>query len=310
MRGRKAQIAAVAAGLLLAAGGVATAATVTVALGPNGPQPAALTADWGDTLAFVNNDTVAHGITSSRGDLVGGQVPPGGTITGVVTARAGSYQFRQTGTKNFSGTLEVTAAGTVSLKVRSTDLLFGQRVVFSGVSTKPGTPVVLEERLAGDATWQDAATLTAGPDGSFAASIPLERGAKLRATIDGGQVRSGQLSISVAPRLTLDGPRRTTAGHRIALRARVTPRGAAHRVTLLACTPGVGRWSPVSTVAASAAGTASFHWKAPAGKTFLRASVTRKNAAQGFGPRASARISVTASGPLPRVKHHRAPRAC
>lgn len=310
MRGRKAQIAAAAAGLLLAAGGVATAATVTVALGPNGPQPAELTADWGDTLAFVNNDTVAHGVTASRGDLVGGQVPPGGTITGVVTARAGSYQFRQTGAKSFAGTLEVTAEGTVSLKVRATDLLFGQRVAFSGVSTKPGTPVVLEERLLGDATWHDAATVTSGPDGSFAATIPLERGAKLRATIDGGQVRSGQLSISVAPRLTLKAPHRTTAGHRISLRARLTPRGAARRVSLLACTPGVGRWSPVASAATTAAGTASFRWKAPAGKTLLRASVSRKDAAEGYAPRASARVSVTAAGPLPRVKHHRAPRAC
>jgi plastocyanin len=311
MRGRNAKIAAAAAGLVLAAGGVATAASVTVALGPTGPQPAVLTADWGDTLAFVNNDTVAHGLTVSREGLAGGQVPPGGTITGVVTARAGSYQFHQTGTKSYAGTVEVTAGGTVTLKVRSTDLLYGQRVAFSGVATKPGTPVVLEERLLGDATWQDAATVTSDSAGAFAATIPLARGAKLRATIDAGQVRSGQIDIAVAPRLTLaPSTHRAKAGHVVGLRARLEPVASARRVTLLACTPQVGRWQPIATARTTAAGTASFRWKAAAGKTLLRASVGRKDAAQGFAPRESARIAVTGVGPLPAAKHHRPRRAC
>ncbi len=311
MRGRRAQIAALVAGLLLAAGGVAAAATVTVALGPSGPQPGAVTVDWGDTLAFVNNDSVAHGVTVSRDGLVSGSVPPGATLAGVVTAKAGTYQFHQTGSKSFPGSVEVTAGGTVSLKVRSTDLLFGQRVAFSGVATKPGTPVVVEERLLGDASWHDAATVTSGEDGTFAATIPLARGAKLRASIDAGQVRSGQLTVSVAPRLTLTAAaHRTTAGQKIAFHARLTPHGAARRVSLLACTASVGRWQPIATAATSAAGTASFRWKAAAGKTLFRASVSRKDAAQGFSPRESASVAVTAAGPLPRAKHHRARRAC
>ena len=75
--------------------------------------------EWGDTLAFVNGDSVTHAITSPHDDVGPATLAPGATVGGTETAHAGSYQYRQTGGKSFVGTVVVTATGKVTLKARS-----------------------------------------------------------------------------------------------------------------------------------------------------------------------------------------------
>jgi plastocyanin len=311
MTSRKRQFAFAAVVVVLAAVGIASAATLTVGLGATGPQPADITVDWGDTVAFVNNDTVAHGIASSRSDLSSGLVAPGGTTTAVVTARAGSYQYRQTGSKNLSGTVEVTASGRVTLVIRVADLLYGQRLSLNGVATKGSTPVIVEERAIGDAQWTPTATLTSGEDGTYAATLSLARSAKLRATIDGGQIRSGQVTVRVAPRLSFRAAaHRTHVGHTVVLRAALTPPGAARRVTFLECAASVGRWQTAGTARTTSVGVASLRWRALPGKTLLRASIGRKDAEQGFAPGESAQVAVTGAGAVAAPKHDRPHGSC
>ena len=63
---------AVLAGAALFGVGVALAdSAATVSLTSTGPQPATVTINWGDTVAFVNVDSVAHSLSST---VTGGAV--------------------------------------------------------------------------------------------------------------------------------------------------------------------------------------------------------------------------------------------
>ncbi len=297
-----------AAAVALAAAGYALAASVTVTLSATGPQPGTVTADWGDTLAFVNGDSVTHGITSPRTDLQATAIPPAATYTSVVTAHAGSYKYRQTGTKDYPATVVVLATGTVSLKASSKSLPYGRPLKLSGTATKPGTPVLVEERLTGETTWHPAATLTSGGDGSFTTVVKLKRSGKLRASINGGQVQSTVLAVSIAPVLGIVSvSRKTTAGRTLPVVARLTPPHSASRVTLAQCNADTAGWRSVSTQRPAASGRISFRWKAGYGRTLLRVAIKRADAATGFAAVTSPTVAVTGAGVNPSRKH-RAPR--
>jgi plastocyanin len=292
----------------LAFGGYALAAGVTVTLGASGPQSGTVTADWGDTLSFVNGDSVAHGITSPRTDLQVTAIPPAATYTSVVTARAGSYKYRQTGDKDLPATIVVLATGSVKLKALATSLPYGRPLRLSGIATKPGTPVLVEERLTGDTAWHPAATIASGVDGSFALAVALKRSAKLRASISGGQIKSATIVVSVSPVLAIVSVvRHTTAGLTLPVLARLAPPHSASRVTLSQCNAATAAWRTVSTQRPAASGRVSFRWKAGYGRTLLRVAIKRSDAAAGFAAVTSASVAVSGSGVNPSRKH-RTPR--
>ena len=309
MRGRKWARGLVvgAVALALAFGGYALAAGVTVTLGPTGPQPDLVTADWGDTLVFVNGDSVVHGITSPRTDLQVTAIPPAATYTSVVTEHVGSYKYRQTGAKDLPGTVVVLATGVLKLKVSARSLPYGRPLKLSGVVTKLDTPILVEERLTGDTAWQPASTVSSAGDGSFAVTLALKRSAKLRASIDGGQVRSPVIAVSVSPVLGIVSVvRHTTVGKTLPVVAHLLPPHAAARVTLSQCNAATGGWRSVATKRPAASGKLVFSWKAGYGRTLLRVSIKRSDAAQGFGAVTSSSVAVTGTGVNPSRKH-RAP---
>jgi hypothetical protein len=264
-----------------------------------------VTADWGDTLAFVNGDSVTHGITSPRTDLQVTAIPPAGTYTSVVTAHAGSYKYRQTGAaKDFPATVVVLATGTVNLKASAKSLSYGRPLKLSGIATKPGTPVLVEERLTGETAWHPAATLTSGDDGSFTAAVKLKRSAKLRASINGGQVSSAVIAVSIEPVLAIVSvARKTTAGLTLPVVARLTPPHSASHVTLSQCNADTVGWRSVSAQRPAANGRTSFRWKAGYGRTLLRVAIKRADAATGFADVTSHTVAVTGAGKDPSRKH-------
>ena len=292
----------------LAFGGYALAAGVTVTLGPTGPQPGLVTADWGDTLAFVNGDSVVHGITSPLTDLQATAIPPAATYTSVVMAHVGSYQYRQTGAKDLPGTVVVLATGTLTLNASTKSLPYGRPLKLSGVVTKLDTPILVEERLTGDTAWQPAATVSSIGDGSFAVALALKRSAKLRASIDGGQIRSAVIAVSVSPVLAIVSVvRHTKVGRTLPVVAHLAPPHAAARVTLSQCNAATGGWRAVATKRPAAGGGIAFRWKAGYGRTLLRVSMKRSDAAPGFAAVTSAAVAVTGTGVNPSRKH-RTPR--
>ena len=293
-----------AGAVAVAAGGFALAGTVSVTLGPAGPQPPVATVEWGDTLAFVNGDSVTHGITSSRDDLRVSAISPGSTYAGAVTARAGSYQFRQTGGKSFPGTVVVTATGTVTLKASKATVVWGRPVLLSGVASKPGTPVLIEQRLSGDTSWRPLGSVTSAANGSFAEPVRLELSARLRASILGGQIRSAPVAVSLEPALSISSTvRRTKVGRSIPVRARLSPAKAASRVTLFECGPYTGGWRAVEARPPGPGGRVTFRWTAVSGRTLLRAEVERRYASQGFETQQSRTIAVIATGAPPARKN-------
>ena len=288
----------------LAAAGFAAGGLFSVTLGPTGPQPTVITADYGDTLAFVNGDTVGHAITSAQTNFRADTIAPAATFTTVVTAHAGSYQYRQTGDKSYGATVVVLATGSVSLSATPATVLFGQSVLVRG-RTNPNVPVLLEQRAAGSTKWQPSVTLTSGSDGSFATHLRLPQGAKFRASIDGGQVRSGTVNIGMMPLLSITAsPRRTVAGRPVVVRIKLSPPRAASRVTVSSCNELDGRWVDATPRRPGANGVAFFKVRSTYGTTELRASTARKDTAAGFEPRTSVRIMVTATGTPPRAKKH------
>ncbi len=304
MRGLLKPFAIGAAAVVVATAGFALAASVTVTLGPSGPQPAKATVEWGDTLAFVNGDSVTHGITSPHDDIGPATLAPGATVGGTVTARSGSYQFRQTGGKSFVGTVVVTATGTVTLKASKATVVYGQAVLLSGVASKPETPVLLEQRPSGDTAWRPLATVASAADGKFAQSVRLELSAKLRASIAGGQIRSAPVVVALEPLLTISSTARATkVGRSIPVSTRLSPAKAATRVTLYECSPYTHGWHAVAAKPPGLSGRITFRWTAGYGRTLLRAEVERRDAAPGFRPGQSSTIAVIATGAAPGGKN-------
>jgi len=310
VRGLFKPVAFGAAAVVVATAGFALAATVSVTLGPKGPQPAVVSVEWGDTLQFVNGDSVTHAITSPHSDIGPATLAPGATVGGAVTARAGSYQFRQTGAKNFVGTVVVTATGTVTLKASRATVVYGQSVLLSGVASKPDTPVLIEQRAAGATAWSTLATLSSAADGTFGGFVEPELSTRLRASIAAGQIRSAPVAVAVAPALSLSSTARVTrAGRTIPISTRLRPAKAATRVTLYECSPYTHGWRTVAARPPGPSGRITFRWTAGYGRTLLRAAIERRDAAPGFLTQQSSTIAVIATGVPPRGKTRPA-RAC
>ena len=95
---------------------VAAAATATVTLGPQGPSPTTVTVAEGDTVRFVNSDSVTHTLTHTSGPwsftatvAAGGhQDPPAFTASGTF-----SYSDR----RNF--VVPTTASGSIVVRTKA-----------------------------------------------------------------------------------------------------------------------------------------------------------------------------------------------
>lgn len=95
----------------------AKAATRTVHLTANGPSPARLAFKSGDRVQFVNDDTVAHQVSSTSGwSYDSGPLPPGATSApGPGLHAAGTYRYTDTRgivvlPQTFEGSLVIPAA--------------------------------------------------------------------------------------------------------------------------------------------------------------------------------------------------------
>jgi plastocyanin len=265
---------AVVGALALGAAGFALADTQTVSLSSDGPDPATITVAWGDTLEIQNDDSVGHGLTSRYPELKVDAIPAGQTYTTSLTNRTITYGYRQTGAKRYPGVVIVQFSGHVSLGARPVAVARGQAVRLKGVASRHHTPVLLELRAGTSTTWTRLKVVSSGSNGGFAATVRLQRGGKVRATIEAGRIRSAVVAVDVKPAISVS-PR----GGRI--HARVTPAGAASQLTLQCRTK--GRWREISSRATSANGSVSF----PAHGGTVRVSARRRHLAAGYAPSSS-----------------------
>jgi len=267
-------VLAVVGSLALGAAGFALADTQTVSLSSDGPDPATITVAWGDTLEFQNDDSVGHGLTSRYPELKSDVIPAGQTYTTSLTNRTITYGYRQTGAKRYPGVVIVQFSGHVSLGARPAAVARGQAVRLKGVASRHHTPVLLELRAGSSTTWTRLKVVSSGSNGGFAATVRLQRGGKVRATIEAGRIRSAVVAVDVRPAISA-----SARGGRI--HARVTPAGAASQLTLQCRTK--GRWREISSRATSANGSVSF----PAHGGTVRVSALRRHLAAGYAPSSS-----------------------
>jgi hypothetical protein len=268
--------------LALGAAGFALAGTTTLSLTYVGPEPDTVTVPWGDTLRITNADTVAHSLVSSHPELRTGVLLPGKTFTATISGPAHNYSFRQTGGKGFPGKIEVDFSGHVSLSPSSTSVSLGRAVRLKGTTNLHSTPVLLQMHRSGESHWTTLATVFSSSSGAYAATVRLQRGGKLRATVAAGQIRSAVKLVDVRPKLTAS---RRGGG----VTAKLNPAGAALLLTL-ECRIGPGRWKRIASKRPSGAGVVSFAVRS--GRGLVRVAATHSAAKEGFAPQASRALSA------------------
>jgi plastocyanin len=266
----------------------------TVRLGPFGPQPATVTVQWGDTVAFQNGGDRAIGVTIPRIALASPVIPPGGSWSRVFDGRSGNYLFRQTEGRGFPGTVVVELKGSVTLTATPETVLHGKRVTLAGTALA-NHAVKIEQLVAAAAgQWADVVTVQAGADGKWTTSFVPKRGTRFRATAAAGQLRSPAVSVLIQPLSSLARPSGLKVGSVATVRGRIVPAGAATAADLERFDSDRRRWVQVDRRAVSKAGAVSFKWKVAKGRSQLRLQLHRYALAQGFAAGPSKPITVTA----------------
>jgi hypothetical protein len=277
--------------------GYAVASGFVVALGPAGPSPQVLTVQWGDTVTWTNGDTETHQLASPRATFTSPSIAPGGSYTHTYTTRAGSYAYRQQGSKKtFGANVAVEVKGTVSLEASKKQILYGGSVTLSGVSTLLSSEVLIAQRLAGK-PWAQFQTVTTDELGNYSIVIDPPAGARYKATVAGGQISSPDLQIDVLPIISVGlGAKSVKTGATVKVAVYVKPAGAATSVNLFRYDAKRKLWVRAMVPQTVRHGVAIFHWPTLPGKTLLRASLLKSNLLPGYAPTSARTVAVTGIG--------------
>jgi plastocyanin len=298
----------------LAFAGFALAAALgstTTSLTATGPSPRTITANWGDTLAFVNADSVPHGITSSRQELNVATIAPGATYSTILTGRTKTYGYADVEPSRgrnarLPGDVVSQVVGTVTLKTSRARVTFGKPITLSGTATL--SPVVLERRLRGEQGFKPLQTLTPAADGTYSLTVTPTLNASFRAAIANGQLKSTFSNVDVAPALKIASPaKKTKASRRVTITSRITPGNSAKRILLLQCNTKRGGWTRVAARKPGPGGGVSFKWPAEAGTNYLKTTVLRSDLTRAFAPPTSAPIKIRAIAPKAKPSKHPKP---
>ena len=202
----------------------AAAGTVTVSITKNGYVPRVVTIAVGDSVQFMNTDTVAHqvvfkktgGVTCAPNPLVL-QPAQSGTCT---FANAGSYSYSDPNARGntFRGTVTVTGpappADTLTLTVKPRIVAYGGKVALSGLlsSQKVGENVDILAQACGQNAATKVTTVQTATGGAFVAVVTPRQSTVY--TVKVMNTTSNAVSEKVRPRLRLG----MVAPHRYSLR--------------------------------------------------------------------------------------------
>jgi hypothetical protein len=272
------------------------AQTVTVTLTSTGPQPPTVTVQWGDTVNFVNGDTVAHDINSSD-PLIGNKtLNPGDSYPVLFNGSLGHKAYIETAKpRSFYGPSIVVALDNASLKLaaKPTAVVYGTSTVVSGTVAPAGTDVTIQSQplnIYGNALgqWKDVGpAITSGTDGSFTYRTKVTAGTAFRASAAAGQLTSQMVKVFVLPVLTLKAPARVRAGDQGKVTITLSPANASSTVDLEAFSTKFGRWQPISHLSVPRSGRIVTSWTVVPGRTKLRAEIPSQAIAAGLSAVAS-----------------------
>lgn len=229
----------------------AAAKTVTVTITKNGYVPNSVAISQGDTVQFMNSDTVAHqvtfkstaGVTCSPNPLV---LQPG--ANGSCTFQnAGNYSYSDPNAKGntFRGTVTVTAApASLSLTAKPVLVIYGSPVLLAGkLSTQQtGQNVDVLAQQCGAPSATKTATVQTTTGGVYSATVkPLMNTAY---TTKFKAVASSVVTVRVRPRLRLA----RVAPHRYTLRVFGATSFAGKYASFQRYNSTLRRWVAVRTV--------------------------------------------------------------
>jgi plastocyanin len=209
------------AAAMLAVTGAAVAATTTVTITKAGYVPSAATIAQGDSVQFVNGDTVAHqvvfktttGVTCSPNPLVL-QPAQSGTCT---FQSAGSYTYSDPNAKGntYRGTITVNAPGeSLTLAASPHRIVYGGHITLSGTlsTRKAGENVDVLALQCGSSAATKVATVQTTTNGAY--SVVVQPLMNTSYTVKVKNTTSPSTSVTVRPKLRLG----RIAPHRYSLR--------------------------------------------------------------------------------------------
>src|SRR5712691_2502596 len=126
-------LSVVAAVALAPSAGAVGAKTVTVSITHSGFVPKAATIAVGDTVSWVNNDTVDHQVVSQAGAFSSPVLKPAQSFSHTF-ASAGKFPYGDAFVKSFKGTVTVTGAPApgVTISAASQVVVYGNGTTLSG----------------------------------------------------------------------------------------------------------------------------------------------------------------------------------
>jgi plastocyanin len=286
--------AAVLGLVALGTAGYALAASTSISLTADGPQPETVTVNWGDTVVYSNSDSVEHAIRIPRAEVTTPSIPPGGTFEQKYEGRGGNYNFVQVGRRNHAGQVVVKVEGDVTLKGSAGTVLYGKPVTLSGTSAYPGHPVIVRGRDAGaGGDWKNVLEVVAADDGTYSGRIVPKVGARYQARAAADQLASKMVDVAVKPKVTIAVSRRTApAGSTLTVTGRILPGAAVSHADLVGYDQRRKRWVTVATRPVAKTGKVVFRVKVEEGANRLKISFRRGSTTAGYTPAESRFVRV------------------
>lgn len=168
-----------------------------------GFQPAALSIAAGESVNWVNNDTVDHTLVSTAAKLQSPKLTPTDSF-GFTFATPGTFTVSDAGTPGLAMTIAVTPARLVSvrLSIAPKAVVSGSAASLRGtISThESGKPVRIEAQSCGSSTFTGVKTVTTGGGGAFALAVKPGSNTTYRVRYETGQATA---AAQVSPRLVL-----------------------------------------------------------------------------------------------------------
>lgn len=195
--------AAALAALVLATG--VTAATVTITITSSGFSPGTAGIHPGDSVTFVNHDTVDHQVNG--GSAFTSPVLKPGDSWSTTFPNAGTFSYSDTKNTSFVGLVQVTVGpASVTLNAPGSRVVrYGQKVVLAGV-LKPaaaGTEVNVSASTCGKSIAGAEAAATSTVNGGGAFRVHVLPGTRTSYTAIAGAAQSNPVTIRVMPAIRL-----------------------------------------------------------------------------------------------------------
>jgi plastocyanin len=179
------------------------AVTKTVTIKTSGFSPAKVTVASGDSVKWVNSDTVNRQIVATGGQFASPVIRPGGSWTRVFDT-AGTFRYRDVFKSTQTGTVEVTGPPpSVSIAASAPIVTYGDTVTLGGKvsSGKASEQVVIYGKPYGEVSYLQLATVLTADGGLWSYTVKPELLTTYQAQWK--NLKSAEIQTAVEPKLTL-----------------------------------------------------------------------------------------------------------